>query len=188
MNILKYLNQIGLNPKVIIELSKRLKPLKINKNDAFIQAGERMDRIGILLNGLLVSRYVSDEGKEIASNFYYPQNEIIVVDFESFKNQSITEETIVAIETSHLLVLSYYDFQDLIQEYPTFQKYIFDVFDENHFKAIERLRDFQSLKAIDRVRKFTESHGEIIGKLMVKDKASYVGVSRNIFTTFLKKL
>lgn len=188
LNINEILNKNGLSPDSIIELSKRFKPIELKKNDYFIKYGEKMNIIGILYQGVLVSRYIDDNGKKATSKFYYPNGDIIVADYFCFKNQMDSTENIQAIENSILLTLSFNDYQLLIKEYPSIQRMVSEYSEQSYLKALNRIRDFQLLNAEQRVKKFINSHRKVSNKLSIKDKASYLGLSRNVFTEKMKKI
>ena len=188
LNISQVLKQYDLPHKAIIELSEKLRPIVIEKDQYFVRYGEKMNRIGILYKGILVSRYSSEEGEEIASKFYYLGGDTIVADYHCFKNQLPSDEEIQAIERADLLTLSCENYIYLLQKYPSFQKLVIESTEMSYLKALRRIRDFQLLNAENRVKKFVQKHVSIADKIMVKDKASYLGMSRNRYTESAKKI
>lgn len=187
-NFIELLKKIGLSKEIGAELASKLTETTLKKNEYFIKYGQKMNKIGILYKGVLVSRYSSDEGKEVASKFYYPLGDTIVVDYYCFKNQLNSDEQIQAIEESNLLTLSFEEYNILINKYPAIQKAVISFTEKSYLKALNRIRDFQLLDAETRVKQFVEHHQTISDKVLVRDKASYLGISRNIFTKSLKKI
>jgi signal-transduction protein with cAMP-binding, CBS, and nucleotidyltransferase domain len=187
MDITQIIEQSGLPKEAIMEFSKRLKPEIIEAKDYFIRYGEKMNKLGILYEGVLVSRYSDENGNEIVSKFYFPEGDNLVTDYYSFKNNIESSEEIRAIEKSKMLVLKNEDFKHLIQRYPSLQNLVIRFAEESYLKALSRIRDFQLLNAKDRIKKFLVTHESIVNKVMVKDKASYLGMTRNIFTDNMKK-
>ena len=188
MNIENLLKENNIPEKAIIELSNKFQALTIKENDFFVQYGEKMNKIGILYEGVLVSRFTNSEGKEVASKFYFLNGNILVVDYYSFINKLKSDEEIQAIENSKLLIIDYDDFKYLIKEYPILQNIIKDFAEQSYLKALDRIRDFQLLNAKERIEKFIKSHKDIINKVMIKDKSSYLGMTRNIYTNNFKKI
>jgi signal-transduction protein with cAMP-binding, CBS, and nucleotidyltransferase domain len=188
MNIEKLLIDNNVPKDALLELRNVFKGEKIKKNEYFIRYGKKMNKIGILYDGILVSRFSDSKGKEVASKFYFPKGDKLVVDYYSFVNQLNSEEEIQAIENSILLVINYTDYKKLSEKYSFFDRLIKKFAEESYLKALKRIRDFQLLKAKERIENFNKTHKEIINKLKITDKSSYLGVSRNIYTINLKKI
>jgi len=188
MDIEKILSENNIPKDAIIELSGKFQAQIIKENDFFIQYGKRMNKIGILYEGLLISRYTNNEGKEVASKFYFPKGDNLVVDYYSFINQLNSDEEIQAIENSKLLTINYDDYNFLIKEFPQLQNMIKEFAEQSYLKALNRIRDFQLLNTKERIRKFIKTHNPIINRVMIKDKSSYLGMTRNIYTNNLTKI
>lgn len=182
------LEQFGLGGEAITEFSQSLSARTIAKNEYFVRYKEKMDRIGILYKGILVSRYCSEDGQEITSKIYHPKGDNIVVDYYSFLKQLDSSEEIQAVEDSKLLVLKHRDLDRLVKSYPQLQELVTNFSDQSYLKALDRIRDFQLLKARERVEKFIYKYGETAARIKIRDKASYLGMSRNVFTESVKKL
>lgn len=187
MDITETLENSALPKEAIFEIVNKFVPLIIDEREYFIKYGERMNKIGIIYKGTLVSRYSNKEGKEVASKFYYQQGDNLVVDYNSFKNNLPSEEEIQAIEKSTLLTLTFNDYKYLINKFPALQASIAKLAEDSYIKALQRIRDFQLLNNKERIENFHSTHEQIVGKLMVKDKASYLGMSRNIYTNNIIK-
>jgi CRP-like cAMP-binding protein len=187
LNIEEILKDKNFPRELINKLSNKLKPVLIPKNEYFIDYNQKMNKIGIIVSGLLVSRYITDDGEEITSKFYYPNGDGIVVDFYCFKNQENSNEQIRAIEDSQLYTLSYIDYQSLLSD-SLMQKLIVTLTEESYLKALSRIRDFQQLDTIKRVEKFKRENKEVINKLPIKDMSSYLGMNRNRFSENMKKI
>ena len=188
MNIEKLLIDNDIPKDAIPELRKIFKSETIKKNEYFVRYGKKMNKIGILLDGTLVSRFSNSQGKEIASKFYFPKGDNLVVDYYSFINQLSSEEEIQAIENSKLLIIDFDNYNSFIQKFPFINRMIKEFAEQSYLKALNRIREFQLLDAKERVEKFNKTHNEIINKLMIKDKSSYLGITRNIYTNSLKKI
>lgn len=189
IDFIQILKENGLSPKEILALAQSFKTVEIAKNKYFVRYEDRMNKIGILLEGIMISRFTAESsGKEIVSKFYYPNGDFIVVDFNSFKDKKCSTEEIQAISNSKLMILSFDKYHDLIQKYPSIQKMVKDFAEQSYLKALNRIKDFQSLSKVELIRNFTENHKEILNQIQVQDKASYLGMSRNVFTNNLKKI
>jgi len=188
MDITQIIKQSGLSEKAIMELSNKLKPQIVEAKDYFVRYGDKMNKLGILYEGVLVSRYSDEKGNEIVSKFYFPEGDYLVTDYYSFRNNIRSNEEIRAVEKSIILVLKSEDFKYLTQQYPSLQNFVMQFAEDSYLKALTRIRDFQLLNAKERIKKFLITHEAIVNKVMVKDKASYLGMTRNIFTNNMKKV
>ncbi len=188
INAKQFFSRYKIEPRVIEDLTKRIKFSTIKKGKYFINYGEKMNRIGILLSGLLVSRYETESGDEIVSKFYYPQGDIIVVDYQSFKKQSSSNEAIRASEDSYLMTLSYDNFNSLLNNHSSLKEMALSFLEESYLNALERIRSLQILSREQRIRNFMEAHPILMQKITATDKASYLGMHRNIFSKKLKSL
>ena len=145
MDIEQILKEDNFSSEIINEISNILKAEIIGKGEYFVKYNNKMDRIGIIMNGLLVSRFVSEGKKTITSKFYHSKGDIFIADFFSFKNQTISNEEIQAVEDSYLMTISYKNYNYLIKKYPEVQKLVSEYLEENYLKALDRVRDFQTL-------------------------------------------
>jgi hypothetical protein len=59
-------------------------PVILKKGSIFLDYGDQSQKLGIVLEGLLYSSYVSENGQEWISNFFYPPNHAIISSHESF--------------------------------------------------------------------------------------------------------
>ena len=188
MDLTKFLNNSDIPIEIIQELTDRFTPLNIKKGGFFIHHKEKMNKIGILIDGILVSRYISEKGDKVASKFYFSDGDFIVADYNCFIKQLDSDEEIQAIEESRLLTISYEDFNSLIENHQYFLKLVYEYAESGYLKALGRIRDLQILDKEQIIRKFLKTHKTIFDKLPVKDKASYLGMHRNIFTKKLKEI
>lgn len=177
-----------ISTKLAQEISHRLQRISLVKGNYFVQINEKMNRLGILISGLLIARFVSEEGALVASKLYYPTADIIVVDYLAFKRQQHSIEEIEVLEDAELFTLSYQAFTELKESYPAFQRLVADFAEESYIKTLRTLRLLQTANAKARIQRFLNLHAAVVGKLKVEDKAALLGISRNSYTNNLKSL
>lgn len=178
--------------RITIDLLKQVelknKPVFLKKGESFIQYNEKMQKIGILISGLLYATYVSDSGIEWISRFFYPPDNFIVSNHRSFFLGKDSSESIKAYEDSELIYIEREEFKYLLDNHPTFERTVRILAEESYIQAMERIHSFQSLNAEQRIRKFFEEHPDLGKKLQRQHIASYLGIHRNILTRFLYKI
>ncbi|MDX9882436.1 MAG: Crp/Fnr family transcriptional regulator [Prolixibacteraceae bacterium] len=170
------------------EFFAKKSPCFLKKGEAFIDYGDPSGKLGIVLGGLLYSSYLSENGKEWISNFFYPPNHAIVTSYESFLRGRKSNEAIRAYEDSSLIFIHKEEFDSLVSENPQLEHMVRVMAEESYVQTLRRVYSFQSLNAFQRVKRFFSEHGELVPRVQRQHIASYLGIHRNIFTRVLSKL
>jgi CRP-like cAMP-binding protein len=177
---------------ITLELLKKVdlinKPIILKKGESFLNYGERTQKIGILINGLLYATYLSESGNEWISRFFFPPNNFIVSNHRNFYFGKSASESIRAYEDSELIYIEKGEFKYLLDNNINFERTVRILAEESYTQAMERIHSFQSLNAEQRIRKFFEEQPELGKKLQRQHIASYLGIHRNILTRFLYKI
>ena len=184
----KVISRYNLTLEVIDKLNLKNKPATLLKGESFIDYGEKTKRIGILLSGLLFASYISDEGTEWISRFFYPPNNFIVSNHEGFYFGKNSTESIKAYEDSEIILIEKEEFKNLLDNNRRFERTVRILAEESYIQAMARIHSFQSLNAEHRIRKFFAENPELGKKLQRQHIASYLGIHRNILTRFLYKI
>lgn len=164
------------------------KPLVLKKGESFLNYGEKIHKIGILITGLLYSTYLSENGIEWISRFFYPPNNFIISNHRSFYQGKTSNESIRAYEDSELIIIEREEFKHLLDSDRKFERTVRILAEESYIQAMERIHSFQSLNAEQRIRKFFDEYHELGKKLQRQHIASYLGIHRNILTRFRYKI
>jgi CRP-like cAMP-binding protein len=184
----KVISRYHITLDLLKQVELKSKPVMLKKGESFIEYGEKTQKIGILLNGLLYSTYVSENGSEWISRFFFPPNNFIVSNHRSFYQGKNSKESIRAYEDSELIYIEKEEFKYLLDNNRTFERTVRILAEESYVQAMERIHSFQSLNAEQRIRKFFDEHPELGKKLQRQHIASYLGIHRNILTRFLYKI
>jgi CRP-like cAMP-binding protein len=163
-------------------------PVTLKKGETFLDYGDQSQKLGIVLNGLLYSSYVSENGQEWISNFFYPPNHAIISSHESFLLGKKSTESIRAYENSTLIFITKSEYDTLTTQNPELEHMVRIIAEESYVHALRRVYDFQSLTASQRVRKFISENGDLVSRVQRQHIASYLGIHRNIFTRILHKI
>ncbi|MGC9353693.1 MAG: Crp/Fnr family transcriptional regulator [Mariniphaga sp.] len=184
----KVISRYKLTLELLRNLELKNKSALLKKGESFIDYGEKTQKIGILINGLLYSTYIAESGTEWVSRFFFPPNNFIVSNHRNFYLGKNSSETIRAYEDSELICIEKEEFKYLLDHNPKFERTVRILAEESYVQAIERIHSFQSLNAEQRIRKFFDEYPELGKKLQRQHIASYLGIHRNILTRFLYKI
>jgi CRP-like cAMP-binding protein len=184
----KVISRYKLTLELISKLELKHEPVTLKKGEHFIDYGEQTNKIGILINGLLYATYVSENGAEWISRFFFPPNNFIVSNHRGFYTGKNSTESIKAYEDSELLYFDKKEFKTLLDTDRMFERTVRILAEESYIQAMDRIHSFQSLNAEERIRKFFRENPELGAKLQRQHIASYLGIHRNILTRFLYKI
>ena len=184
----KILSRFEHTLELIESFNLKNKPEVLPKGELFIDYGEKNTKLGILLDGLLYSTYLSESGTEWVSRFFFPPNNFIVSNHRGFVLGKNSTEAIRAYEDSTLIYIDKEEFKHLLDTSHKFERTVRILAEESYIQAIDRIHSFQSLNAEQRIRKFFEEYPVLAKKLQRQHIASYLGIHRNILTRILYKL
>lgn len=163
-------------------------PVNLKKGEVFLGYGDPSQKLGIVLEGLLYSSYISENGQEWVSNFFYPPNHAIITSHESFMLGKKSTESIRAYEDSTLIYITRAEYDILTKQNPQLEHMVRIIAEESYIKALKRVYAFQSLTALQRVKKFIAENSDLVSRVQRQHIASYLGIHRNIFTRMLHKI
>jgi CRP/FNR family transcriptional regulator, anaerobic regulatory protein len=163
-------------------------PVVLKKGEIFLDYGDQSQKLGIVLEGLLYSSYISENGQEWISNSFYPPNHAIISSHESFLQGKKSTESIRAYENSTLIYITKSEYDSLTRQYPELEHMVRVIAEESYVHTLKRVYDFQSLTASQRVKKFITENGDLVSRVQRQHIASYLGIHRNIFTRVLHKI
>lgn len=161
------------------ELIKILKPKNLKKGEIFIQSGEKNNKIGLLIKGLLVATTVSEKGNEMVTKFYYPQGNLIITNHESFYFDRYSSETIAARSNTLLYCISKEELTKLYVDFPKIEKIVIRILQEGYIYLSTRISDLQTLSGKERICKFYKENKPLIDLVTKQQISSYLKINRN---------
>ncbi len=164
-----------------------LKPMVLKKGEYFCKAGKRSDLLGILVSGLLMASFDTDEGKINISRFYYVPENRIVSNFESFKKKVNSNENIIALEDSILIYLTAGELETLCTHTRSVNIIARHFAEESYISALSRIHDLQVLDNKQRILKFLSLRNDLLNRISKVNIASYLRVNRNDLTKAYKE-
>lgn len=170
------------------EFFVKIPPVNLKKGEIFLNYGDQAQKLGIVIEGLLYSTYVSENGQEWISNFFYPPNHAIITSHESFLLGEKSNEAIRAYEDSSLIYITKSEYDSLTGKHPELEHLVRVMAEESYVHTLKRVYSFQSLTAYQRVKKFVAENSDLVSRVQRQHIASYLGIHRNIFTRVLHNL
>ncbi len=179
---------IDVSAESFIALSKKLERKTVEKGKTFCKNGKACNEIGILLRGIMCSYFESPNNSRQISRFFFLQNHhLLVSSFESFKNQTPSNETIEAVEESELLCISFENLQKLYHDYPDLNKLGRHLAEENYIRALQRIHNLQTMDSKELLIIFRKEKKFLFGRVDLKDIASYLGMTAKTLRELLNK-
>lgn len=138
-----------------------------------------------VVKGLLQYSYMDESGKEFTLSF--PHENWWAGDFKSFKNDLLTEKSLVSLEPTSLLKISRSDFLHLLENSIAFERYIARLSENNSIKMQERVLADMSSNLEEKVGVFYQYNPDLVSRLSQKRIASFLGVSQEHLSKVLNK-
>jgi CRP-like cAMP-binding protein len=172
-NFINFLKLKGdINNNDIENIKKYVCILDVNKNEILINSGKICDKLFFIHKGLLRAYHTNEKGLEV-TRLICKENEFCT-NLSSFKNLSISNETIQAIENSKILLITQKDFYNLINISSNLYKIYVDILEEfqsfNHY----RLEFVTSYQPTEKLIIFKAKYPDIFKRINNKILASYL--------------
>jgi CRP-like cAMP-binding protein len=168
------ITQYHLSEEDLEQTMRRFEPEMLPARSCFLEQGKVADRIGFLKTGLLRSFIYDDQANDITTHFFVPGT--VVISMESFNNQVPSNEYIVTLEDSELLVISFSRMQELYRLVPVWRQIAKDVDEMKYNDLMNRSIQLQTMSATERYLLFCENNRVILQKVALKHIASYLGI------------
>jgi CRP-like cAMP-binding protein len=153
--------------------------------EIFLEQGYVSNHLGFIKSGIFRSFYFDNNANEITTHFF--QANSVVISVNSFIDQTVSKEAIVAIEDSELFVITYQKLQELYQSVPVWQLICKDFAEITNKSLLARLSQFQTLSATERYHTFCSNNPDIVKKVALRHIASYLGIDIATLSRIRKK-
>lgn len=188
-NLLKQeLNKyVALTEEEWLFISDKFSIRHIEKGDYFVRLNQVSHKLGFVLNGLLRTFTIDNEGNEITTHFAHEAS--FAVSFVSFKKQTPSFESIQAIEDTKLLEISYQKLEELFHNSEKFRILYAGIIEDAFACMLERTYILQNFSAQERYDALiTQSHPDIIKKAHLGHISSYLGIKLETLSRIRKQL
>lgn len=168
----------GLAPipeKEKVHFIERLHVLEINKNDHFIFAGQRPDKVAFIAEGLFRVYYLSDSGKE--NCLVFRESGRFLSAYNSLLDNTVSKYSFQALEDSVLLYVTLKDYAELLEGDECWQRVVSKYFQMLFIEKEEREVELLSADAKKRYLIFVAKHPDLPGRVSQYHIASYLGIT-----------
>jgi CRP-like cAMP-binding protein len=149
---------------------------KIVKHDVLVRAGEPVSHTWWILKGLVTSNFTSNDGKEHIIQFAIEN--CWITDQSAFYNREPATFSIVALEDSEMLCLSFDNREKLCTDMHNMERFFRRKANDSFTRQQKRLLTYLSSDAKRRYELLLAEHPDLIQRLSKKTLAAYIGVSR----------
>ena len=186
--ILKSLQKIigrNISEKEQKKLAGILKPVKLNKGQYWLKAGEKSEVIAFNISGLLRFFYIDMDGNDV-TKYFCLENSIILTSAALTNKESAYY--IEALEDCVLMTADYLAFTELTKDSAFWLEIIKNEYEKALIYKEERERSFLLENATERYKNFIKDYPNTDKRIKLKYIASYLGISPVSLSRIRKKL
>ena len=164
------------------------KKIKYHKGEIFSKQGDKCNKIGILQSGIFGGSERNPENEKRMVQFYLLPQNYLVVDYPCFLMNSISTQTIEALDECEVLEMDMPSIQMLQQKFPNFLHLEKMTAEEKYLQSQELVNMFQTANAKQKIELVKEKAPELLAKVPYSYLASFLGLHRNTFAEAMKKI
>jgi CRP-like cAMP-binding protein len=178
--------KISLTPAEFDFLTSLLKSKSLKKDECLIRPGEICKYESFVTRGCLKSFYEDDRGTVHIVDFCVEG--WWADDLYSFFTQTPSRSTIMAIEPTEVLQISFRDLELLYEKVPKFERFFRLLFQRAYIAQREQINLMLSATAEERYRIFLQKKPYAEERFSQQDIASYLGITPQFLSAMKKKL
>jgi CRP-like cAMP-binding protein len=160
--------------------------IRLKENEIFIRQGEKVSKIGLILQGLMRNYITDADGEEITVMLAAEMRPI--APYQTIFFDKPATETSVAIEPSVLFVLDFHEFKKRALADPYLMRVYLELLEIALIIAIQRIEDFTQLSPEERYRRILDTEAFLIDRTPLKHLASYLGITPVSLSRIRKRL
>jgi len=182
----KYLtNHIHVNDEMFSSFCSKFKFKTFQRNEILLKAGDICSHMYFVKSGCLRIFMLDAEGKE-STRFLVFEDKFGTA-FPSFTLQEPSLAFIQSLETSEVLYISYRDFQQLLNDFPEWEKVYRINLERDYIDSIKRIESLITVGAKDRYKLLISNNQTLIKRLPSKIVADYLGISQETLSRLKSK-
>ncbi|WP_179353775.1 Crp/Fnr family transcriptional regulator [Winogradskyella vidalii] len=191
INISEHINNkydyFNLTAKEISILEQHLTTCVFKRNDLFLKEGSPCKKIGLILKGTAYSYIIDDNGEEVIKHFFYPNNQDILFNYESYLQNENSNLNIKFQEESFVSFFYIHDIINLYTEYPRFLHLEMLLIKQQFQYALQRSKILQLGSAEEKIKLLQKFKPKAFELFPYSHIASYLGIHRNTFRRVFSK-
>lgn len=185
--IRSFFNQFDLfSQEEITAFSPLFHSRTIPKNTFFIQEGEKCTSIAFIESGIFRSYYLTPQGDEVTYCFRFP-NELLAP-YSAFITGNPSIESIQAITSTTVTLISISDFKDLVSKNPKWEIFLKIIAEQNYLEMEHRIFQLQYTQAKEKYSLLLKKQPEYILAIPLQYLASYLGISQRHLSRIRKEI
>ncbi len=192
MDILKYIKQqyshFNLTEEELSVLGEYITFHHYKRNELFLEQNNPSEKVGLLIKGTAYSYRINDNADEVIQDFFYPDGQEGLFDYESYFQQ---ENSTINIKFQEDAMVAYYKLEEakkLYKAYPRFLQFEILLTQQEFIKAVQRIQILQLKSNEEKIKLLQKQKPEIFELFPYGHIASYLGIHRNTFRRVFSKL
>ncbi|MBU2996437.1 Crp/Fnr family transcriptional regulator [Cellulophaga baltica] len=168
-------------------LEQHITTCYFKRNDLFLKEGTPCEKIGVIFKGTAYSYKMDDNGEEVIKHFFYPNNQDILFNYESYLQNESSNLNIKFQEESFV---GFFDIQEIINlytEYPRFLHLEMLLVKQQFQYALQRSKTLQLGTAEEKIKLLQKHKPKAFELFPYSHIASYLGIHRNTFRRVFSK-
>ncbi len=162
-------------PKEFEKLVRVSRVCHLKKGEYFQQAGERPNKFGFVISGILRLYYTNGSGDEFNKNFCV-ENDFVAA-YSALLQNRVSRLSIQAMEETTLLVIGYKDYLQLFNQHLCWQILGRKIAENLFIKKEEKESQFLLDSAETRYLKFLKEYPDLEVRIKQYHIASYLGIT-----------
>ncbi len=159
---------------------------RLNKNDYFVQEGERCREVAFINSGIFRSFYTSDNGKDMTYCFKFPN--MMIAAYSSFISGCLSKESIQAITDVELLILKKEKMDLLVKDALNWTQFLKIIAEQEYLELETRFFQLQRDNAVQRYEALLKNQPDYIQKIPLQYLASYLGITQRHLSRIRKEI
>ncbi|MCM6773436.1 Crp/Fnr family transcriptional regulator [Nocardia sp. CDC159] len=151
------------------------RPVRLDERAHFVRAGDRTDRVGFLVEGLLRSYYLTADGVERTKAFVAGRR--LVCPYAANLRKQVSDLFIQALTPATLLVAERARFDELVAADPSWRAVIAALTERHYLEEDSAHRRLLLDDPATRYAQFLREHGELAGRISGRVTASYLAIT-----------